>query len=293
MKRIALYILLSLCVALVCEAKEYRVYTIHGKVTRGEKNLTIRAKEYIDENEMITIYEGACLVLYDEKNDEGRRIAIKEIGRQRLGVLIERVDKSAAERFRTFGKMLISTLISGSTPVNTDKEMALQGGSYRADDNDKALLRAVINNYNRQLQGTLIKSDYPISFVIKNSDGNIVTDLSNNDLCTLSVTNGSEEFLFVNALLIHRDRSKQLLLPIDTSNNCCAHLCVPPHTTIDFKQYARFIQAHEGCEVILVATPTEVDFSVLYKDFNTLPQETQNATTTKIGCDIQSYAQER
>ena len=293
MKRIALYILLSLCVALVCEAKEYRVYTIHGKVTRGEKNLTIRAKEYIDENEMITIYEGACLVLYDEKNAEGRRIAIKEIGRQRLGVLIERVDKSAAERFRTFGKMLISTLISGSTPVNTDKEMALQGGSYRADDNDKALLRAVIDNYNRQLKGTLIKSDYPISFVIKNSDGNIVTDLSNNDLCTLCVTNGSEEFLFVNALLIHRDGSKQLLLPIDTSNNCCAHLCVPPHTTIDFKQYARFIQAHEGCEVILVATPTEVDFSVLYKDFNTLPQEAQNATTTKIGCDIQSYAQER
>ena len=207
-------------------------------------------------------------------------------------MLIERVDKSAMERFRTFGKMLISNLISGSTPVNTDKDMALQGGSYRADDNDKAILKVVIENYNRKLQDTPIKSDYPVSFAIKDSDGNIATNLGNNDLCTLSVSNGSGDFLFVNALLIHRDGSKQLLLPIDTSTNCCAHLCVPPHTTIDFKQYARFIQAHEGCNVILVASPTEVDFSVLYKDFDTLPQEVKNTSTSKIGCDIQSYAQE-
>ncbi|MBO7317723.1 MAG: hypothetical protein J6U43_03265, partial [Bacteroidales bacterium] len=146
MKRVALYILFLLFITSVCEAKEYRVYTIHGKVTRGDKNLTVRAKEYIDENEMITIYEGGCIVLYDEQNEKGRRIAIKEIGRQRLGVLIERVEDSAMERFHTFGKKLISTLISSKTPVNTGKDMSSQGGSYRDNDNNKAMLMAVIGN---------------------------------------------------------------------------------------------------------------------------------------------------
>ena len=293
MKRVALYILFLLFITSVCEAKEYRVYTIHGKVTRGDKNLTVRDKEYIDENEMITIYEGGCIVLYDEQNEKGRRIAIKEIGRQRLGVLIERVEDSAMERFHTFGKKLISTLISSKTPVNTGKDMSSQGGSYRDNDNNKAMLMAVIDNYNSYQKRENIKSDYPVIFSIKDSDGNIVTDLSNNNLCTLSISNGSEEFLFVNALLIRHDGTKQLLLPIDTSNNCCAHLCVPPHTTIDFGQYARFIQAQEGCDVILVASPTEVDFSILYQDFDTQPRENKSPTPIEIGCDIQSYAQDR
>ncbi|MBR4070377.1 MAG: hypothetical protein IKK16_04165 [Bacteroidaceae bacterium] len=88
MKHTILSIAMLLLTALLCEAKEYCVYTIYGKVTCGENNRTVRVKEYIDEDEFVTIHDGGCLILYDEKNSKGRRIALKEIGRQRIKVLV-------------------------------------------------------------------------------------------------------------------------------------------------------------------------------------------------------------
>ena len=105
----------------------------------------------------------------------------------------------------------------------------------------------------------------------------------------IGITNGSSEFLFVNALLISPDGSKVLLLPIDTSNNCCAHLCIPPYSTIDFTQYARFISAPAGSEILVVASPVEVDFSILYQDFDSKNTNTDVEPTSKIGCIIQRY----
>lgn len=281
MRQITLSIVILLMATLAASAKEYRVYALHGKVTRGENNMTVRAKEYLDENEYITIYEGGCLIVTEEKNDAGRRIALKEIGRQRLSVLVERVEESAMEKFWKFGKQLVSSLVKSDTPRNAQQYMSSQGGSYRAEDDDLALLAAT----SRCLSG-LGTSNYPISFVLKESNGSVTTAISDDELYMLSVTNGSNEFLFVNAIMILPDGSRQLMLPIDATGNCCAHLCVPPHTTVDFSQFSGFMPA-TNLKIILVASTVEVNFSVLYKDL-----DDSNNTTVKpasIGWDMQYF----
>lgn len=289
MKHNILILTLLLLAVLTCDAKEYCVYTIYGKVTCGKNNRTVRVKEYIDEDEFVTIHDGGCLILYDERNDKGRRIALKEIGRQRLKVLIERADDDCMESFMSFGKKLIATLISGKTPANTDRDMSSQGGSYRADDDNKELLASVANYHIQCNRGYATEVRYPITFTIKGSNGDVATRLDNNDLYTINVTNGSKEFLYVNALLIKPDGGKLLLLPIDTGNNCCAHLCVPPYSSVDFSQYARFISAPAGSEIMVIASPVEVDFSILYQDFDTVDFGNGVVPTTHIGCIIQHY----
>lgn len=289
MKHTILSIAMLLLTALLCEAKEYCVYTIYGKVTCGENNRAVRVKEYIDEDEFVTIHDGGCLILYDEKNSKGRRIALKEIGRQRIKVLVERADDNCMENFMSFGKKLISTLISGKTPTNAGRDMSSQGGSYRADDDNKVLLASVANYHNQYHSNNTPEVEYPITFTLKDSNGTVATRIDSNELYTIGITNGSSEFLFVNALLIRPDGSKVLLLPIDTSNNCCAHLCIPPYSNIDFTQYARFISAPAGAEILVVASPVEVDFSILYQDFDSKNTNTDVEPTSKIGCIIQRY----
>ena len=292
MKHTILSIAMLLLAALPCVAKEYCVYTIYGKVTCGENNRTVRVKEYIDEDEFVTIHDGGCLILYDEKNNKGRRIALKEIGRQRIKVLVERADDNSMENFMSFGKKLISTLISGKTPTNTGRDMSSQGGSYRADDDNKVLLASVANYHRQYSSGNTPEVEYPITFTLKDSNGAVATRIDSNELYTIGVTNGSGEFLFVNALLSRPDGSKVLLLPIHTSNNCCAHLCIPPYSSVDFTQYARFISAPAGADIIVVASPIEVDFSILYRDFDTANADKSAEPTTKIGCIIQTYEAE-
>jgi hypothetical protein len=77
------------------------------------------------------------------------------------------------------------------------------------------------------------------------------------------VHNNTEEALYVNVLNIDRQGNKYLILPVDEAATC-AHLLVPPMSTVSFKSEP-FIFSEEPSEeaFILIATQDPVDFSIL------------------------------
>ena len=241
-----------LAVAFSTMAESYTVYSVHGKVwertDRGNVAISPRDSHLTDDTRIV-IGNGGSLTLY--LGSSRRMVTLTEKGMQRLSTLVRRADPSRKSAAKWVGS-LMGSLVKSETPEQTHRRvLQSQGGSHRGDDEDKALANA----FARYLSGDTTGADGKVSYIIKDSD---------DGTSYLEVTNATENYLFVNAVIIS-DKGRELLLPVDTNpdNNCCAHLCVPPLSTVALSELGFFRDQLQGGRSILIASPKEVNFTIL------------------------------
>lgn len=263
--RILSLILAAWLAALSLAAESYVVYAVHGPVfelDKGQRTPITPRATHLTANSLISIAKGGSLTVY---MGESRRLAtIDEIGSQRLSTLISRsrkTDGAAAD----WAVALVNSLMKSDTPESTHRRiLQSQGGSHRGDDDDSALANTIAAYLSGQMPET--QSLLAVHFV--DADGSPIAGdiLGWPDEAVARITNGSDDYLFVNLLAVEPDGSRSLIFPIDTDieNNCCAHLLVPPHSVVAFTElpfFSSFLDA--GTRILAVGAPMQVNFSAL------------------------------
>lgn len=240
------------------------VYSVQGPVyecTGNERTPIVAKDTHLTDNSLIAISKGGALTVYIA--DEHCMATITEIGMQRLSTLLARSRKSDGSSAK-WAAALITSLMKSDTPENTHRHvLQSQGASHRGDDNDLMVANAMAG-YLAGITG----DEGCLSFSMLGSDGEpICSDLlSYPDEAIAEVTNKTDEYLFVNIIAVAPDGGRTLLLPIDTDidNNCCAHLLVPPHSTVAMSVLSFFPSLLDrGSRLILVGSPSQVNFSAL------------------------------
>jgi len=260
-----LTIVFILILALTAEAgRRYVVYSVQGEVYEcaGKERTPLAAKAtHLTDNSLIAITKGGALTVYVA--DEHCLATITETGMQRLSTLVDRCRKSDGASAK-WAAALISSLMKSDTPENTHRRvLQSQGASHRGDDDD--LMAA--NAFAGYLAGNT-GNDSCLSVRMLGPDGEpICTNLlSYPDEVIAEVTNKTDEYLFINIIAMAPDGGRSLLFPIDTdiNNNCCAHLLVPPGSTVALTALSFFPSLLDsGSRLILVGSPTQINFSAL------------------------------
>lgn len=241
-----------LILAISASAENYTVYAVHGKVwertERGNVPIAPRAS-HLNGDSYIVIGNGGSLTLY--LGERRQLVTITEKGIQRLSTLVRRADPSRRSATKWAGS-LMSSLIKSETPEQTHRRvLQSQGGSHRGEDEDRALANAFARY---------------IADGVSGADGLVTFDIVDDESGTsyVEVTNNTADYLFINLLVITPD-GRELLLPVDTNpdNGCCAHLSVAPQSTVSFSELAFFRDWADDARLLLVASPVEVNFTVL------------------------------
>jgi|GEM_PF-1667223 len=264
MKFKILALLFALVFALTAGAESYTVYAVHGRVlektSKGETPITAR-DTHLTDNSTIVIEKGGSLTLHATASR--RLVTVKEVGQQRLSTLVARSDsrhKSAAKWISA----LIASLMRSETPEYTGRKvLQSQGATHRGDDTEQM----TANAFAAYLEGHASPAaDISMRFI--DEAGNPIAGdiLAWDDIAVAEVSNLSEDYLFVNLIAISPDGSRSLVFPVDTdiTNNSCAHLCIPPLSTVRLTELAFFPSMTEaGSRLVLAASPEEINFTVL------------------------------
>lgn len=274
MGRLFSILMLALTILVVNAGESYVVYAVHGKVFECDGNTRtpiLPRTTHLTDKSLISIMKGGSLSVY---MSESRCMAtISEIGTQRLGTLIGRSQKTSGASTKWVAA-LVKSLIKSDTPENTHRRiLQSQGGSHRGDDDDRMVANAVAGYLSE-----CVPLEYPHSVSVRFQkdngeyiDGDI---LAWQDDATAEISNHSNEYLFVNLLAVTPDSERQLLFPVDTNidNNCCAHLLVPPRTTVSFSELSFFPSFLEpGTRIIPIASPNQINFTALCRKQEFVP----------------------
>lgn len=254
-RRLLTIIIFLTVTAMTVIAENYTVYSVHGKVwertDHGNVAISQRATHLTDDTQIV-IGRGGALTLY--LGESRRLITLKERGIQRLATLVKR-SNSGSKSTGKWVSSLMGSLIKSETPEQTHRRvLQSQGGSHRGEDDEKALANA----FAHYLAAPRRTATTPISFEVLDGD---------DDAQFISVTNHSDRYMFVNVVIVSA-QGRSLLLPVDpdADNNCCAHLCVPPNSTVDFTELCFFQGWDADARLIMIASPKEVNFTVLCDD---------------------------
>lgn len=250
--RIVTFIIYVVTFTLAAFAENYTVYSVHGKVwertDRGNVPIAPKASHLTGDSHIV-IGNGGSLTLY--LGESRQLVTVTEKGVQRLATLIRRADPSRRSAAKWAGS-LMGSLVKSDTPEQTHRRvLQSQGGSHRGEDEDMALA----NSFARYVADGVSYNDGRVTYaIVDNEDGT----------SHVEVTNLTDEYLFVNLVLISSE-GRELLLPVDVNpdNSCCAHLCVAPQSTVSFSELAFFRDWDESARLVLVASPVEVNFTVL------------------------------
>lgn len=250
-------------IALMASAESYTVYSVHGNVMEytPEGNVPINIRDtHLTDNSQIIIGKNSSLTLYLEGSK--KLVSVNEYGKQRLSTLIRRNKDKSSSAVR-WVKSLVASLLNSDTPENTHRKMLQsQGGSHRGDDDDKALLNAFAGFYKYGYSA----GDTPVTFRLVDTSGKEIRKFHDyDDAAVAEITNRSDRYMFVNIVACSTN-GRELIFPVDADieNNCCAHLCVPPFSTVTFSELSFFpsLLAADS-RLILAASPVEVNFTVL------------------------------
>lgn len=265
MRRLLLTFILTLLLSATAGAgSRYVVYSVQGPVYEcaGKERTPVAAKTtHLTDNSLIAIGKGGTLTVYIA--DERCLATITEIGMQRLSTLVGRSRKSGGASAR-WAAALISSLMKSDTPENTHRSiLQSQGASHRGEDDDIM----VANAFAAFLSGDTAQ-DSALSFRLLDADGEPIgkDPLAWPDEAVAEVTNSSDGYLFVNLLAVSPEGERTLIFPIDTDidNNCCAHLLVPPGSTVAMSALSFFPSLLDsGSRLILVGSPSQINFSAL------------------------------
>lgn len=263
-KSFLIFVMTVMCFA--AHAENYIVYSVHGPVWEHtpKGNVPIAMKDsHLNGDSEIVIGKGGVLTLYCVGTK--KLVSVNEIGRQRLATLLKRGYGTITANW---AKALLESLLKSKAPELTHRRiLQSQGGSHRGADDDKALQNA----FAHYLTSEIVPEVGKVSIRLLDTKGEQVADYHQfKDLVVAEITNKSDNYLFVNILLLTQGKNGiatcELVFPVDPNagNDCCAHLCVPPHSAVIFSEYSFFPSFFPPeSKLITIASPVEVNFTVL------------------------------
>lgn len=269
--------LLALLFASAVNAQTYTIYSIIGnaRIIEGKKSTPLTVRKQVDGKTRLYIGAESSVTILDEKNN--RMFSFSAEGLSSVGDLIEKAKNKAKTISKQYMSYLVKQLFSDESQrmIHPDTYMQVTATSYRSATNDSMLIHRIAQNLpqtgglsiEQQLCETdnLLTSDLDVKFELVSCDtGFEIKDIvEKNTGSFVRVHNNTDEILYVNVLDIDEEGNKYLVLPVDEAATC-AHLLVPPMSTVAFKSEPFIFSENPMKETfILVATPEPVDFSIL------------------------------
>ena len=219
-------------------------------------------------------------------------------GTSSVGNLIEKASNRGKSISKQYMSYLVKQLFSDESQrmSHPDTYMHVTATSYRSATNDSMLINRIAQSLPQtgglSIEQQLCKSeinlesDMDVKFELVSCDTGfeIKDPVKKNTGSFVRVHNNTENALYVNVLDIDEKGNKYLVLPVDEAATC-AHLLVPPMSTVSFKSEP-FIFSEDPIKetFILVATQEPVDFSILMS-----PIQGKNGKPMKSGLYRNTY----
>lgn len=258
-------------------AQTYTVYSVVGdtKIVQGKNAVPLEPRKQVTDKNRLLIGAESAVTLLDEKNS--KMFSFSSEGNYTVGELVAKASKRAKSVSKQYMSYLVKQLFSkgSSKMLHPDTYMQVTATSYRSATNDSMLLSRIAQNLPLEFGMTAeqqlcrssnnLESDLQVRFELVSCDTGFPLEgkVKGNTGCYVRVHNDTEQALYVNVLDIDEEGGKYLVLPVDEAATC-AHLLVPPLSTVSFKSEP-FIFSEEPMKetFILVATQDPVDFSIL------------------------------
>lgn len=269
--------LLTLLFSLAVEAQTYTVYSVIGNVrmVEGKKSVPLTVRKQVDAKTRLYIGAESSVTVLDEKNS--KMFSFSSEGSFSVGRLIEKASNKGKSISKQYMSYLVKQLFSDESQrmSHPDTYMQVTATSYRSAGNDSMLIHRIAQSLPQtaglSIEQQLCKSDIDLTsdmdvkFELISCDTGfeIKDDVERNTGSFVRVHNNTDDILYVNVLDIDEKGNKYLVLPVDEAATC-AHLLVPPMSTVSFKSEP-FIFSEDPMKetFILVATQEPVDFSIL------------------------------
>ena len=273
LKRVASVLLLGLMVQ-ICHAADYLVYSVIGDVKQQKANetVTLKARSTIQSATRLTIGKESVVTIIDERKSKIYSLTTTGTNSVQSLIAMSKNTKSPSKQYISY---MVKRLFSkeSSTLSHPSTYMQTAAAAYRSTTTDSLLLNtlsclatgpATVENA-VILPQTSISGDYDVRFdLVSCTTGQaIINDGAPNTSCYVRVMNKTKLPLYVNVLNIDEQGRKYLVLPIDEAA-LCAHLLVPPESTVSFtSEPFEFVEGKSKETFLLVATEEPVDFSIL------------------------------
>ena len=289
---------LMLILASVIQAQTYTVYSVIGnaRIVEGKKSTPLTARKQINTKARLFIGAESSVTVLDEKNN--KMFSFSAEGTSIVENLIEKASKKAKTISKQYMSFLVKQLFSDESQrmIHPDTYMQVTATSYRSASKDSMLVHRIVQSLpsvgglsvEQQLckSDNTLQSDMDVRFELVSCDtGFEIKDIvKKNTGGYVRVHNNTDNALYVNVLDIDEKGNKYLVLPVDEAATC-AHLLVPPMSTVSFKSEP-FIFSEDPMKetFILVATQDPVDFSILMN-----PIQNVGGKTIKSGLYRKTY----
>ena len=297
MKPRILTLLMLICAAFTVSAQSYTVYSVTGtaKLAKGKQLIALSPRTELDAQSSIYIERESAVTVLDQHNN--KMYSFTSAGQHKVGELVTKVEKHAKSVSKQYMSFMMKQLFSeGSQKMShPDTYMQVTAMSYRSTSADSMLLRRIVDALQpsgKEAEQVLgdptceLSTDLDVSFeLISCESGLTVKDHAEQNMgCYVRVSNNTDQLLYVNLLNIDRQGNKYLVLPVDAAASC-AHLIVPPTSTISFKSEPFIFNTGTSEEMyLLVATEEPVDFSILMS-----PIKAQQGKKLKLGLQRNFY----
>ena len=258
-------------------AQTYTVYSVIGsaKIVNGKNATALQARKSLTANSRLLIEPESAVTLLDEKNN--KMYSFSAEGSHTVKQLIDMTRSNVKNISRQYMSYLVKQLFADASHQMTHPDMYMQAmaSSYRSATNDSLLLCRITQMFPEEGEDSIeqllcqperkIETDMDVHFELISCDTGLAIDrnVKGNTGSYLRVHNGTDDIVYVNVLDIDDRGNKYLVLPVDSAATC-AHLLVPPMSTVSFKADP-FIFSEEPMKetFVLIATVEPVDFSIL------------------------------
>ena len=267
-------LLLTVLLAQMSYAADYLVYSVIGDVKQQKANefVTLKARSTIQSGTRLSIGKESVVTVIDERNNKLHSLTTTGINSVQSLIAKSKSSKSLSKQYVSY---MVKRLFSkeSNTLSHPSTYMQTAAAAYRSTSTDSLLLNTLAclatgsTTVERAvtLTQTQVSGDYDVRFeLISCATGEPITkEVPPNTSCYVRVSNGTKLPLYVNVLDIDENGGKYLVLPVDEAA-LCAHLLVPPESTVSFtSEPFEFMDAKSKEAFLLVATEEPVDFSIL------------------------------
>lgn len=266
-----------LLLPLMIQAQTYTVYSVIGsaKIVTGKNAVLLQPRKQLSADTRLLIEQESAVTLLDEKSMKMYSFATE--GSHTVRQLVNMTKGGVKNLSKQYMSYLVKQLFSdGSQQMShPDTYMQVTATSYRSATSDSMLLCRMAQLF-PSVNGATVEqllcvpdskqeTDMDVSFELVSCDTGfpMANSVKSNTGCYVRVHNKTDEAVYVNVLDIDEKGNKYLVLPVDSAATC-AHLLVPPMSTVSFKSEP-FIFSDEPVNetFVLVATQEPVDFSIL------------------------------
>lgn len=272
-----IFLLLLMLLPITMWAQSYTVYSVVGsaKVQNGNTMVPLKPRKVVNAQTRIAIADESAVTVIDEKN--AKMFSFTTRGTHTIGQLVGTAKGGGKNLSRQYMSYLVKQMFGdGSQKMShPDTYMNATATAYRSTSSDSLLINKMRELLAGDLQKRLepqlldatkpVMTDYDVQFELVDCETGVPVgnDITPGTSCYVRVSNHTPEMLYMNVLDIDANGNKYLVLPMDEASTC-AHLLVPPSSTVSFKSEP-FIFGDEPSKetFLLMATPNPVDFSIV------------------------------